>query len=280
MAAHAAPELVFCDLDDTFLARDKHIPARNLAALDMLAEAGASFVPATGRAYAGIPSELLEHPAVRYAMSATGAVVTDARTGEAVFSRPVGAERALALFELAGSLEVTFDLFADGRIWAERARHARLPEMGIDEQQLALMLRTRSVYDEPLAERAATLERIDRVGVFVRAGAAGERDRERVLAAVAQVSGLRAIAGHPLGLEIMDAGVSKGAALEWLCGHTGTPIARSVAFGDSGNDVDLLKAAGCGVAMANASPAALAAADAVTDLDCDVGGVGDRKSVV
>ena len=45
-----------------------------------------------------------------------------------------------------------------------------------------------------------------------------------------------------------------------------------MAFGDGLNDVTMLRAAGLGVAMGNACPEALAAADAVT-ADCDHDGV-------
>ena len=41
-------------------------------------------------------------------------------------------------------------------------------------------------------------------------------------------------------------------------------IGRIIAVGDYNNDVDMLRSAGCGIAVANASPEALAAADAVT----------------
>ena len=38
-----------------------------------------------------------------------------------------------------------------------------------------------------------------------------------------------------------------------------------MAIGDNANDVDMLRWAGLGVAMANAAPAALAAADTITE---------------
>ena len=44
----------------------------------------------------------------------------------------------------------------------------------------------------------------------------------------------------------------------------GIPAGAVAAFGDGDNDVDLLTWAGCGIAVANATPACLAAADAVT----------------
>ena len=47
---------------------------------------------------------------------------------------------------------------------------------------------------------------------------------------------------------------------------------ETIAFGDGSNDISLLRAAGCGVAMENAEPAVKAAADRVT-LTNDASGV-------
>ncbi len=70
-------------------------------------------------------------------------------------------------------------------------------------------------------------------------------------------------AGAPY-LEISARGVHKGWALEALCARLGIPAEHVVAFGDMPNDLPMLQWAGCGVAMANAHPDVLAAADVVT----------------
>ena len=44
-----------------------------------------------------------------------------------------------------------------------------------------------------------------------------------------------------------------------------------LAFGDGTNDLSLLRAAGCGVAMANAAPEVLAAADRIAPSNNDAG---------
>ena len=64
-------------------------------------------------------------------------------------------------------------------------------------------------------------------------------------------------------IEIADPGVSKGGALEWLCERLGVPRERTVACGDGHNDVDMLRWAGLGVAVAEAAPDVQAAADVV-----------------
>ena len=64
-------------------------------------------------------------------------------------------------------------------------------------------------------------------------------------------------------LEINAPDATKGAALLALCRALDIDPSETVAFGDGTNDVTMVKAAGVGVAMANASPETLAAADLV-----------------
>ncbi len=64
--------------------------------------------------------------------------------------------------------------------------------------------------------------------------------------------------------EILPKGINKGSVLPKLCEHLGIDMRHSIAVGDYDNDVGMLKAAGIGIAVANASEAAKAAADMMT----------------
>ena len=98
----------------------------------------------------------------------------------------------------------------------------------------------------------------------------GDMNRERI-------SRLRdALFAHPLGnkfsftrsesflYEILPKGISKATALEALSRHLGIPRERCIALGDYNNDVEMLRYAGIGIAVANATEAAKAAADRIT----------------
>lgn len=71
--------------------------------------------------------------------------------------------------------------------------------------------------------------------------------------------------------EMVPQGFGKETGMKRLCGMLGVDIADTYAFGDSANDVAMLKAAGVGVAMGNGSDIAKAAADHVTDSMADGG---------
>ena len=64
--------------------------------------------------------------------------------------------------------------------------------------------------------------------------------------------------------EILPKGVHKGFAIEKLAEYLGVRMEKTVAIGDYDNDIAMLTAAGCGVAVENACPAAREAADYIT----------------
>ena len=99
-----------------------------------------------------------------------------------------------------------------------------------------------------------------------------EEAKSQVWTAVDADASLRRASSLPCNVEVTDVSAHKGAGLRWLCGHLGVDVADTVAFGDASNDVTMLEAAGDGVAMANALPEAVAAADHTT-ASCDDSGV-------
>lgn len=83
--------------------------------------------------------------------------------------------------------------------------------------------------------------------------------------AVIQVQGLDVrVLDTGFAIHLQPPGVSKGAAMRELAVEMGIPTSEILAIGDSENDIEMLEAAGVGVAVANATPATRMAADVVT----------------
>ena len=74
------------------------------------------------------------------------------------------------------------------------------------------------------------------------------------------VKGVHVVAAE-MHIEFLAPGVHKGTALSWLCEREGVGLEACAAFGDNHNDVEMIRAVGFGVAMANAKPAVKQAAD-------------------
>ncbi|MFZ5815699.1 MAG: Cof-type HAD-IIB family hydrolase [Bacillota bacterium] len=65
-------------------------------------------------------------------------------------------------------------------------------------------------------------------------------------------------------VDMVAAGVNKGAALRALAGMMGVPMEQTLAIGDDENDIPFLAAAGLGIAMGNAAEQVKAVAGAIT----------------
>lgn len=76
-------------------------------------------------------------------------------------------------------------------------------------------------------------------------------------------------------LELFDWNAGKGSSLLFLCDYLGIPVSDTFAAGDADNDISMLDAAGCGIAMKNATDKVKAHADVVTDLDNGQNGLAD-----
>lgn len=261
--------IVFSDLDRTLLATDKSLPSENVRALAELARRDVEFVPCSGRSITGLPRMLVEHPACHYAVCANGATVVDARTEQVLHEALLDREHCVSLYEKLRDLPVSFDLFADGKIYAERARYDALDGFGIEPHELRLVKGTRTPVDEVVPEIVVKVKRLERVTVFWKT----PQDRDRVIACVEDDPALAWTTSSPHDIEVSDRAASKGAGLTWLCGYLGIPVADAVAFGDMPNDLSMIEAAGDGVAVSNATPDVLAAANHVTGSN-DEGGVG------
>ena len=70
---------------------------------------------------------------------------------------------------------------------------------------------------------------------------------------------------HPLFADVNVAGISKATGLSVFADYYGIGMTEIMACGDGGNDIPMLKVAGIGVAMGNASEIVKASANFVTD---------------
>ncbi|WP_083809977.1 Cof-type HAD-IIB family hydrolase [Coriobacterium glomerans] len=251
--------IVFSDLDGTLLTAEKTITERTFSALDALARAGHRFVPCTGRAATRIDTRLIEHPAASHIISANGASIYDTVERRLLRRICLGRDRALALLELRADRDVTFDIFADGACYTERRNYERLDVFISDPYTLQSMRESRTPFDGEVPAFIDSLDQIERIAMYWH----DANDRDYLLPNILSDPSVSCVRSYPTNIEVSDAGATKGAALLWLCGHLGIPVADSVAFGDNINDISMVRAAGIGFAMGNAEQEVSAAADEI-----------------
>lgn len=85
-------------------------------------------------------------------------------------------------------------------------------------------------------------------------------------------SNVRGVRWHPDFTDLIPADGGKPRGIQRFMAHYGITREQTMAFGDGGNDTDMLAYAGIGIAMGNAAAEPKAAADYITD-DVDHDGV-------
>ncbi|GIJ50067.1 haloacid dehalogenase [Virgisporangium aliadipatigenens] len=249
----ARVKLVATDLDGTLVRGDRSLSPRTVAVLDALP---VPLVIATGRPVRWLFNvyEQLSHKPI--AVVANGAAVYDPERDELMHSAPLSAEElahACAVLREAVP-EAAFAVERDGgRTLLHEAAHQIGPWERANEALLAELV------NAPAAK------------LLVRAGRR-DADEFTALVGAALQGAYEATHSSSSGLvEISAAGVTKASGLAWVAARLGVEAAEVVAFGDMPNDVPMLTWAGTGVAVANAHPAVLAAADEVTASNEDDG---------
>lgn len=255
------PKLIAFDLDGTLLDSRKGLSERSRRALSAAGEAGIWLVPATGRIPAGLPEPLRGLPGLRWGILSNGAELYDFETRQIVGREEIPLDTALAVYDYAESLGLPYDCYQDNWGYISEAVKARAPEFIPDPGILDLMERLRTPVPELRAWLREKGEPVQKLQFYFTDLALRERllrelpERYPTLAVTSSV---------PFNIEINSALSTKGRALESLCALLEIDPTETLAFGDGTNDISLLRAAGCGVAMANAEPAVKAAADRVT----------------
>lgn len=256
--------LVLCDVDNTLLTVQSGIPSCNKAVIRLFQKMGGRFTLATGRTPPSVKAALdgiqLNAPAV----CCGGSVLYDFEMDAPLSAHYLNREQAeWALFDLMKKFpEAGVEVMANGgQIYMVRSSwfteyHLHNEKIGCE---YAPVFSLPQDWEKVLF--AADPKTIDQMREYARADKYG--------------TDIEFIATNTTYFEIMPKGVSKTSGMQELCDLYGLQQADTVMIGDYFNDLDLLRAAGTGVAVANAPREVKMAADVVTTCRCCDGAVGE-----
>ena len=263
-------QLIAFDLDGTVLDSLKRLSGRNRAALKACAEKGIVLVPATGRAAAGISPAIRDIPGVRYGITTNGGTITDLKTGEILDRQTISCEKALRLMKVISRYHAMYDPYINGRGITQPEFYDHMDEFGLTPVIQEMVRATRDVVLNIQDYVKQTGAEVEKINIYL----ADLKDREPLQRELEQEEGLSITSSLYNNLEVNDAKATKGQALKRLADYLNIPMEAVMAFGDGGNDLSMIQAAGTGVAMANGLETVKAAADYIT-LDNDQDGVAD-----
>lgn len=250
-------KLIALDLDGTLLDTDHAtIPARNLEALRAAADRGVDIALASGRSWSLLRDIAETLGPVRYGITANGAYVLDAVSGEKMGQTGMDSGQCARIIRILRRYDLPYELYIDGDNYVERGDVDRLGDYALSQDFLEMFSRRMTVVDDML--KALDRGVPEKFNLFWQPETAGEKAS---LMADLEATGPLFFAGA-LGsnLEFNAAGVSKGKALAGLCARLGYAPSQVMAFGDADNDLEMLSWAGWSFAMENGSDAVKAAA--------------------
>ncbi len=252
--ARATFDWLLFDLDGTLLTPSRALHVDNVAVLRGLMDAGLTVSLATGRppraAWPYVEAVGANGPIICFNGGAVCDPVTEARLHSATL------EKAAALDALtrAAARGLHANVYVGDDICvAESNAIARQSEQKDGVAQTVV---------GPLVPFVQMLEPALTKVLFI-----ASPDEVRALASDIRQGPYGASVGlvhsEPDYLELLPPGVHKAAGAAAIEARTGLSLSRAVAFGDNLNDLELLRAAGHGVAMGNAHQELRAVADAV-----------------
>ena len=253
--------MLVLDLDGTLLNEDKHVSAENALAIRRAHQQGLTVVVATGRPPSGTAQARAELGGVsdEYLITYNGALVQNAQSGDTYATHMI----TMADFKAVQNLTKGMDVFA----YAFDLGHVVTTEPH-DITEWESQLNGIPIRYVDLEKEAPTAPLVK---VMVN-GTPENLDRFTLTVPKSYWEKYSVFRSMPFLLEFLSPLASKGQAVRDLAAHLGISREEIICIGDSGNDEDMIRFAGLGVAMGNATEAIKAAADYVTKSN-DIHGV-------
>ncbi len=261
------PKILFTDLDDTLLDSRKQITSENRRAIRQAEERGHKIVLCTGRPLMGITSLIQELDLARpgsCAVAYNGGVIYDCYQKQIIYKKSIPIPHVKYIFQKSLQYDLFCQTYSDTHLLAPCSS----PEL---EEYLAKSWMPCHILPD-LPEGLVTAP----AKVLV----IGSQDSSRLDCYLRDMrewakDKISLFYSSPIYLEHVPLGISKGSAIRWLCQYFHIPLENTVAVGDQQNDIPMLQTAHIGAAMANATDECRAAADYITERDCDHSGLAE-----
>ena len=254
-------QCIALDLDRTTLDGEGRLSPGNRRALEYAIAKGVHIVIASGRSFASLPRDVTAVPGIEYAITSNGAAVYHVPTGTRLHSYAMTPESVRRILELVSEEPVVCEAFVDGTAYAHDAYVADPVKYGATPQAIRYIQSTRHPEADITGFIRRHIDRLDSLDLIVRE----EADKQRIWARLEDtVPDIYITSSVRQLIEISHRDAGKHSGVRFVAERLRLSPADIAAFGDGDNDADMLSYVGCGIAMSNASPACLAAADHVT----------------
>lgn len=253
-------KLIAVDLDGTLLDENKGIHEDDKAALAYAVEKGITVVVCSGRIFKGAGFYAKDLGLQGPVIACNGAIIRDLATGKDLYMQLLGMQQCLEIIALCRRENIYFHAYAGDVMYSEKLEHSTLFYWN-KNQQLSPGDRVDIHITDSVADKLLELKAVPSKIVVI------SDDAEKlahVRKGVSDITGVAVMSSGRNNFEVMDAAVSKGAALQFLTDRIGIAREEVIAVGDNENDESMIRFAGIGIAMGNAEESLKAVADFVT----------------
>lgn len=267
-----AVKLFALDLDGTLLDSKRKLQKENRIALQKAIENNVEIVISTGSPYDLMPHDALEGIVISYVITANGSAIYEYKTRKCIYEESIKTDVIIPILEFLLKKDMHIDMFIEGKAYCPAHTREIVEKLDVPEARRNYIRNNRIWLQDTISyikNNNLSMQKItmnfypDKTGKMV--------DRIEVKDRLKSMNVVNLSSSGWKNLEITKKGVNKGKALKKLCEIMHIPIENTVAIGDSLNDLDIIKTAGIGVAMGNAMPEVLNAADFVTGTNDQAG---------
>lgn len=241
--------MVGLDLDGTVFNEKKIITQHTKAVIQKAIEQGVIVLPATGRPECGLPSEFLQIPGVRYALTSNGARIIDLLSGETVYEQFIPWDVALRAVAIMEQWEgCVWEAYIQGKIYVEETKYYFLNHPDMTPALIDYIHKTRT----PMKDLKKKIER-EKIGLEkLHMLFENTKIRDQKIKELSSLFPELAVScATTFNVEINSSKAGKGTGLLALGKILGIKKEEIMACGDATNDWDMLKAVGFPVVMEN-----------------------------
>lgn len=233
---------VFFDVDGTLISFNTHqIPASTLSAIERLQQKGIKVIVATGRSINTIQN--VSHIPFDGFITFNGGycVATDGRLLSVTSIDP---SNIRSLVDYSGKTPLSFSLMYKDKVTIN----------DVTPEVIGMYAHVNLPVPPKIDRSNLELDGVLQANVYI-----GPEDQDVFMNRV--MPDCIATRWTPLFADVNPAGVSKQVGIDVFCKEFGIDVSETMAFGDGGNDITMLRHAGIGVAMGSASVEVVASAD-------------------
>jgi Cof subfamily protein (haloacid dehalogenase superfamily) len=252
---------VFSDLDRTLLNTEGKMSAYTVETINRLFELGIEFIPSSGRAFNSLPDQLSVLNVLNYAVTSNGVCVNDFKKRQSISSSCVPSQTIEALLKFIKDRNIYIECFVEGQGYTAKSYYENpVTKGGRISYMVEYVRATRKPVDDIWKFAFDYKDKMEAFDIICDASVVFDFEKELK----EKFTDVYITHSENYLIEISNVESGKHNGMKKACDILGIDLKDCIAFGDADNDKEMLKEAGLGIAVSNASDACKNSADKIS----------------